>query len=57
MSKEVWQGYIILGYILLPIIALYNIIRKTTKTMSNWQVFFFYLFLIIIILELIEIFS
>jgi len=53
--KDLWKWYIVLGYILLPFVALYKLIKNWTKNMSDWQAFFYYFILIIITLQIIEI--
>ena len=57
MKNEVWVGYIIIGYVLLPFIAIFNILKKGTKDMSDTQATFYYFFLFIIVLQLIEFIS
>ena len=51
-KEELWTGYIILGYILLPFIAIYNLLRNITKEMNEVWVIIFYFFLIIVILQI-----
>lgn len=45
----------ILWYILLPFIAIFDILKKITKNMSETQVFFFIILLIVVILQITEV--
>jgi hypothetical protein len=55
-KEELWIWYVIIGYILLPFIAIFRILKKGTDWMTDTHATFYYFFVIIVIMQLIEVF-
>jgi len=49
--------FICIGYILLPFVTIIKLIKNGTKDMSDIQTFLFYFFLLIVILQVVDLFS